>query len=158
VTIHGLKARALPMVMAMSVTNDATHATVVGSGPHPFHDGEQQEVTGKIKAQLHGPRGDLNGVLLEDGTVVHLPPPEAERLSAELAVGQTLYARGDGVSNALGHVVAAKSLGASKEQATQLHGGRPGWGHWMHGMMGAGGPHGDHPQGGPDAPPPPPRP
>jgi hypothetical protein len=159
VTIHGLKARALPMVMAMSVSNDATHVTVAGGGQRPFQGGDQQEVTGKIKAQLHGPRGELNGVLLEDGTTVDVPPPEAERLTAQLAVGQTVYARGNAVSNALGHVVMARALGASKESATELRGGRPGMAGWMHGMMG-GGPRGEAgpPPGGPGAPPPPPRP
>jgi hypothetical protein len=159
VTIHGLKARALPMVMAMSVTNDATHVSVAGGGPRPFHDGAQQEVTGKIKAQLHGPRGELNGVLLEDGTEVNLPPPEAERMSAQLAVGQTIYARGGGVANALGHVVMARAIGATKESATEFRGPRPGWDHWTHGMMGDG-PRGEAgpPPGGPGAPPPPPRP
>jgi hypothetical protein len=157
VTIHGLKARAVPMVMAMSVTNDATHTTVMGGGRPGREGGAMLEATGKIKAQLHGPRGELNGVLLEDGTVVHLPPPEAERLGAQLAVGQTIYARGDGISNALGHVVAARAIGPSKDQATEIRGPRPGWGHWMHGMMG--GRRDSPPPGGPGAPPPPaPRP
>jgi hypothetical protein len=39
---------------------------------------------------LHDRRGTLNGVLLEDGTIVRMPPPEAERLAANLAVGQPL--------------------------------------------------------------------
>jgi len=59
------------------------------------------EDEGRIKAQLHDRRGTLNGVLLEDGTIVRMPPPEAERLAANLAVGQPLYASGDGVASRL---------------------------------------------------------
>src|SRR5438128_2566594 len=33
VTVHGLKARAIPMVQAISVTNDATGAAVTDNGP-----------------------------------------------------------------------------------------------------------------------------
>jgi hypothetical protein len=69
VTVHGLKARAIAMVQAMSVTNDATGATVVDNGPAgpagPREPGQFLSAQGHIKTQLHGPRGDLNGVLLE---------------------------------------------------------------------------------------------
>ena len=47
------------------------------AGPPASGEAQQTlEAAGRIKAQLHGPRGDLNGVLLEDGTIVRLPPPE----------------------------------------------------------------------------------
>jgi hypothetical protein len=75
ITVHGLKARAVPMVEAISVTNDATGATVIDNAPSgppgPREPGQPLTAQGHIKAQLHGPRGDLNGVLLEDGTIVH---------------------------------------------------------------------------------------
>jgi hypothetical protein len=163
VTIHGLKARAVPMVAAASVTNDATHVTVTFVGPHEDGPAEAQ---GKIKQQLHGPRGDLNGVLLEDGTVIRLPPPEASKLGDQLAVGQTVYARGIGVSNPLGHLVLARAIGPSRDQVTSIDLPHPPglgwerWGHWGHGMWGMhrDGEHG--PMGGgfgnPPAPPPPP--
>jgi hypothetical protein len=97
VTIHGLRARAIPMVQAMSVTNDATGNTVTdsGAGGAPGPRGAEQTLTaqGRIKAQLHGPQGDLNGALLEDGTIVRLPPPEAQRLAADLTPGAMLYVK-----------------------------------------------------------------
>ena len=39
---------------------------------------------GRIHEPLHGPRGDLDGALLEDGTLIHLPPDQAGR-SARIA-------------------------------------------------------------------------
>ena len=146
VTIHGLKARALPMVAAASVTNDATHVTVTFA---PLREEAQTDLQGKIKQQLHGPRGDLNGVVLEDGTIVRLPPSEATKLAAQLAAGQPLYVRGVGVENPLGHLVLARAIGPSKDQLTSIAAPRPfggpweRWGHWGHGMMGDDGP-GDH--------------
>jgi hypothetical protein len=87
VTVRGLKARDIPTVDAASVTNDATHQTVTDNGP-PGPGGPTLQASGQIKAQLHGPRGDLNGVLLQDGTIIHLPPDQAQQIAAQLAVGQ----------------------------------------------------------------------
>ena len=40
-----------------------------GGPPGPRDAQQTLSATGRIKAQLHGPRGDLNGALLEDGTI-----------------------------------------------------------------------------------------
>ncbi|MDB5365650.1 MAG: hypothetical protein JWM77_1577 [Rhodospirillales bacterium] len=114
VTVRGLKARSLPLVQAMEVTADATGNTISDTGPAPARP---MNVQGRVKAQLHGPEGDLNGVLLDDGTMVRLPPSEADRLAMSLAPGQTLYVEGDGVASPLGKVIAARAIGSN---ATQL--------------------------------------
>lgn len=163
VTIHGLKARATPMVLAASVTNDATGTTVSGGPRGPRGGLEQLEATGRVKAQLHTPRGDVDGVLLEDGTIVHLPPPEAQKLAAGLAVGQAVFVRGFGYEGTLGRVIAAQALGADKDHTEPVAGPRaPGPGGHMHGHGpwhgGPGGFGGPGPMGGPGAPPPPPPP
>jgi hypothetical protein len=124
VTIHGLRARAIPMVQAMSVSNDATGNTVTDNSPGgPRGPGGAEQVLtaeGGIKAQLHGPMGDLNGALLEDGTIVRLPPPEAERLAAELTPGSPLYVQGDGFAGPLGRVIEATSIGPNQNQLAQI--------------------------------------
>jgi hypothetical protein len=129
ITVHGLKARAIAMVQAMSVTNDATGATVTDNGPDgppgPRDSGTYLSAQGHIKTQLHGPRGDLNGVLLEDGTIVRLPPEEADRLAAQLAPGQSLYVEGDGIAGPLGKVIAAQQIGPSQTQLVQVQGPPP---------------------------------
>ena len=162
VTVHGLKARALPLVQAMSVTADATGKTVqdtgpaggppAGPGPHHFGPppepptgGQPITAQGVVKAQLHGPRGELNGALLADGTIVRLPPPEAERLADQIKPGQTIYVQGDGFANNLGKLVLARGIGPSADKLTEIRMPMPPWHH---------GPGGEH--GGPGAPPPPP--
>ena len=56
VTVRGLKAFALPLVDAASVTNDATGATVIDNGPPggPNRWAGQQTISGRIAAPLHG--------------------------------------------------------------------------------------------------------
>lgn len=148
VTIRGLKARAIAMVQAMSVKNDATGATVTDTGtggpPGPRDAQQMLSATGRIKAQLHGPRGDLNGALLEDGTIVRLPPPEAQRLASTLIAGAPITVQGNGFEGPLGRVIAARSIGPDASHLTQVAAPPR--------------PHGHHPRppGGPDAPPPPP--
>ena len=132
VTIRGLKARSAPMVQAMSITNDATGTAVTDNGPPagPGRGGprghrgaaDQQQLTtqGRIKAALHGRQGEVNGAILEDGTIIRLPPPEAQRLAAQLTPGSTLYVQGSGYAGPLGRVIAARAIGPSEAQATQV--------------------------------------
>ena len=124
VTIRGLRARAISMVQAVSVTNDATGATVTdtgASGPDGPPDAQRLlSADGRIKAQLHGPRGELNGALLEDGTIVRLPPPEAQRLATALAVGAPVSVQGSGSEGPLGRVIAARAIGPDAAHLTQV--------------------------------------
>ncbi len=164
VTVHGLKARSVPVVMAMSVTNDATGKTVTAgtrmrtpdSGPrdehgamHPqgnSHHGMTRgamapagtlELSGKIKSVLHNPRGETDGVLLEDGSQVRLPPPEAKRLADQIKPGSMITARGPGSDGLLGKVVAARQIGPDATHLADIRGPHTGPGR---GMMGHGKP------------------
>jgi hypothetical protein len=153
ITIHGLKARALPMVAAASVTNDASGVTVVAQmGRFPRWDSMQ--ASGAIKAVLHSPRGDTNGALLEDGTIVRMPPREADRLGDALAAGKPLFVKGNGISSPLGKVIMARQIGPDESHLTEVATPWERGGPWMRDMMG-GGMFGMHR---PDGPPPPPAP
>ena len=55
--------------------------------------GPPSEVSGKILAVLHGPRGEANSAMLDDGTVLRLPPLEAVRLAAQAGPTATGAAR-----------------------------------------------------------------
>lgn len=144
VSVRGLRARALPLVDATSVTNIATGKSVVDNGPPdgPGRRGADQTVSGRITTLLHGKRGEVNGAVLDDGTSLRLPPPEAERLADTLRPGQTISVRGDLIDTALGKLVDVRAIGTSPDKMTEIEGPRP--------------PRG--PKGGPDrlAPPPPP--
>jgi hypothetical protein len=122
VTIRGLKARALPLIDAASITNFATGARVVDNGPAdgPDRSAGDQTTSGKIAGQLHGKRGELNGAVLDNGTILRMPPPEAERVQNLLQPGQPVTVRGPTLKTALGTVVDAAAIGASPDQLTEL--------------------------------------
>jgi hypothetical protein len=146
VTVRGLKAFALPLIDAATITNDATGAMVVDNGPPgPDRWGLATTITGKVSATLHGPRGEVNGAILENGTILRLGPREAASLSALLQPGQTLAARGVSTTTVLGIVMEVEAVGASPNQLIEI--GPP-----------PGGPgRGPGPKRGDRGPPPPPR-
>jgi hypothetical protein len=127
VTIRGLRARAIPMMQALSIRNDATGNVVTdgeADGPAGPRGAPKILVAeGHIKAQLHGPQGELNGVLLEDGTIVRLPRPEASRLTAALAPGAPLSVQGEGYAGPLGRVIEARSIGSNRDQLAPITAG-----------------------------------
>ena len=150
VSIRGLRARAIALVDAASITNISTGRSVADNGPPrgPDRGGMQQALSGRIVTTLHGKRGEVNGALFDDGTQLRLPPPEAERFANWLQPGQMVFVRGELLDTALGRVVDVQAIGASPGQMTELDGPSP-----------PRGPKG-RPDGGPDrfGPPPPPPP
>ncbi len=119
VTIRGLKAQALPLIQAISIHGDASGTTVVDTGPpamppQPLETAPRwMQVQGQVREKLFGPRGEMNGWLLDDGTQVHLPPDQARRLGSELQAGRTLIAKGYGVEGAYGRSIDVQQIGDS---------------------------------------------
>ena len=66
----------------------------------------------RVRMALHGPQGDVNGALLDDGTIVRLPPPETYRSASLLQPGQTIVAEGTELVTAMGKVLDAQQIGA----------------------------------------------
>jgi hypothetical protein len=122
VTVHGLKAAKLPLIQAMSVTNDRDGKSVVDRGPGPIPGNAGGEafasraITGQVRMALHGPRGEVNGVLLADGTILKLPPPDIDRFKALLSPGRSISAEGSTRVSVAGTVVDVSALGPSPEQ------------------------------------------
>ena len=65
---------------------------------------------------LHGPQGEVNGALLDDGTLLRFAPDRAEQLSALLTPRQSLVAEGVAVTNALGTVMDVQQIGPSRDR------------------------------------------
>lgn len=122
VTVRGLKALSVPLIAAIAITNSATGSTVIdngpGAGPGTGPRGARQAISlqGRVQMSLHGPRGELNGAMLEDGTILRLPLPEAARLAALLMPGQAIVVEGDGLTTAIGRVVEVQTIGPSQAQ------------------------------------------
>lgn len=121
VWIRGVRPRGVEMFAAVALET-ADGKQVTDDGPPKDQDGpkkpssdirEPMGVEGIVRRVLHGPKGEPRGALLEDGRIVRIPPHAAAALNDKLTPGRRLAARGDGVTNPLGTVVAAKSIGAS---------------------------------------------
>ena len=127
VSVRGLKARALSLIDAASVTNFVTGMTVTDNGPPdgPGRTITEITLTGRIAAALHGKRGEVNGALLDNGIILRLPPPEAERMQSLLQPGQSVAVRGASLVTPLGTVVDVRAIGSSPEQLTELDVPRP---------------------------------
>jgi hypothetical protein len=139
VTIHRLHAAALPLVQAVSITDDATKRTVIdngppgpGRGPAPSPPAQAKsgasrpfagltELQGRVRMVLHGPQGDPNGALLDDGTILRLPPPEAYRFASLLQPGQAVVSEGTEFVTPMVKVLDAQQLGASREQLSVVN-------------------------------------
>lgn len=70
---------------------------------------------GRIKYAKRNPHREIDGAILEDGTILQFPPQPAEALTEELESGQLLHAVGFGTSNEYGTSIAAAMLGSSKK-------------------------------------------
>lgn len=133
VSVRGYRSASVPLVVAAAVTDAATNQTVIDQGPPPPGFGppppppgvptpgsQQISLTGRVQASLYGPAGDLNGAVLDDGTIVRLPPPTAYQWASLLAPGQMIAAQGWGLTTAYGRVVDAQAVGPAVAQMTSV--------------------------------------
>jgi len=132
VTVRGSRSSAVPLVLAAAVTDSSTNQSVVDQGPLPPGFGpppppppgaptagaQEISLNGGVQIPLHGPRGDLNGAVLDDGTIIRLPPPTAYQSASLLAPGQTIAVQGWALSTPYGRVVDARAIGPPTTRAT----------------------------------------
>ena len=132
-----MQPRGVDMVAAVSLqAGDAS--PIVDNGPPEggANKGEKKKpkpephepvaVEGVVKHVLHGPKGEKRGALLEDGTIVRMPPHVAESLQDKLAIGHKLAARGASLTNVLGTVIDAHEIGSSLSTLHRVEPKKPG--------------------------------
>jgi hypothetical protein len=128
VSLRGYRSPSVPLVVAAAVTDSTTNQTVVDQGPPPPGFGpppgvsapgaQQTSLNGRVQTPLYGPRGDLNGAVLDDGTIIRMPPATAYQSANLLAPGQTIAVQGWGLSTAYGRVVDAQAIGPTSGAMT----------------------------------------
>jgi hypothetical protein len=79
------------------------------------------DASGRVLRVTTAPRGEPDGVLLADGTVVKLTPPVASQFPELLRPGATVAARGYGTRNRYGAALQATSFG-TPGKLTSLYG------------------------------------
>ena len=69
--------------------------------------------TGSIAVLTHTARGEIDGAVLDIGTIVHFPPPVGTQYANLFQVGAPLAAVGYGTINTYGRSLEATSIGPS---------------------------------------------
>ncbi|MCX7367121.1 MAG: hypothetical protein NTV97_35670 [Alphaproteobacteria bacterium] len=121
VSIRGVKPRDAAMIAA--VTIKGRHGTAVDEGldSHGGRHGKPEKkgddpmtAAGEVRLSLFGPRGELRGAVLADGTILRLGPKEADHIARLLVPGVLLNVRGTGIKNTYGRVIEVDEIADKK--------------------------------------------
>ncbi|MBV8919935.1 hypothetical protein [Bradyrhizobium sp.] len=120
VTVRGVRPRGAALLAAVAVIAQDGH-WIDDHGPgkdrkHPKVEHRTMTAEGTIRLALFGPKGELRGALLADGTSVRIGPKEAEHIKKLLAPGSRLIVRGDGLETKHGRVIHAREAGPTRDE------------------------------------------
>jgi hypothetical protein len=122
VSVNGERESASRFV-ARQIDDATTAARVVDRGPGaetppepPVADDEVAPATlsahGVVSVLLSGPRGEVNGAVLDDGSVIRFAPRAGLYYADHLKTGSTISVSGFGVENKFGRVIEVQELRA----------------------------------------------
>jgi hypothetical protein len=135
ITLYGVKPRAVDMIACIAIEN-AKGERIDDTGP-PFkakkksakaqRNADVEELTltrvvieDTVERALHGPKGEVRGVLLSSGRIVRFPPHAAAGIRALLEPGAALAVRGETRTVSATEVIEARALGKSKAHMQPL--------------------------------------
>jgi hypothetical protein len=118
-------------IKAFAISDTKTNQSVVEHPPvtpplppHLRNVGlSQLTVNGTIQRLSYGPRGEVNGAILDDGSAVRFPPDVGYQLVSLLQVGQGITATGYGTQNQYGRAIEVTAIGARGQPLQTLYGG-----------------------------------
>jgi hypothetical protein len=137
VTVQGYRSFDGPVVKAYTITNTQTGLSITEREPglldRPIMPPSvrdwsliERHAEGIVRVLLYGPRGEVNGVVLEDRSIVRVPPHAAYQVASLLQLGQTISAVGYGTENEYGRVIEATTIGAAGTPMTPISDPGPG--------------------------------
>jgi hypothetical protein len=117
---------------AFTISDTATGQSVNESRPSQFQRPVPPELRGvnlkplqaegKVKVVLVAPRGETDGVVLDNGAIIRIPPDAGMQFSTLLQVGRSVAASGYGTENQFGRCLQATAIGASGQPLTRIYG------------------------------------
>jgi len=117
ITATGFRVGSLPLLQAESITAGSLRLTdtppaapAVPPVPPPL---QPMDAHGRVAQALYGPRGDINGALLDEGSIVRMPPPAAARAGELIRPHAPLSVKGFGVTTPYGRAIQATAVGAT---------------------------------------------
>jgi hypothetical protein len=129
VTLYGVKPRSADMIACVAIeTADGTRIDDGGPPPkvkkkghgkkhdrrHDERDTESVEIADTVQRTLHGPKGEVRGVLLKGGAIVRFPPHAARAKPKMYEPGSVLAVRGEALQVEGTTIIEASELGRSK--------------------------------------------
>lgn len=110
-------------IVAQEIDNTATGAQIVDRGPDPANpprrprpDDDAALATlsahGTVTTLLSGPRGEVNGAVLDDGSVIRFAPRAGLYYAEQLKPGTSISVSGFGTQNSFGRVIEVQELRA----------------------------------------------
>ncbi|MBO4223124.1 hypothetical protein [Bradyrhizobium neotropicale] len=129
VGVRGVRPRKGDLIAAIAVT-PTSGATIVDQGPdhdhkHPRLEKRKMLAEGTVRLPLFGPKGELRGALLADGTTIRVGPKEAEQVAELLAPAAKIAVRGEGIETKHGRVVDAKEIGTNSHDLRPIKEAKP---------------------------------
>lgn len=133
VRVRGVRPRTAPMIAAVAIAA-RDGAPIVDQGPDAVErDREglrkdakarrrEAEIEGIVRQPLHGPKGEVRGLMLEDGRSARFPAGNATALDGLMAPGARVVIRGMELATDHGSVVAVQEIGASRDTLHPLAG------------------------------------
>ena len=122
ISVRGIRPRGADIIAAVALTAGHGEA-IIDNGPGDEDRREarrrsdkpiRMEAEGVVRLSLFGPKGELRGALLEDGTIVRIGPKEAAALAELLRPGARIALCGTGLQTKHGRVIAAERVGPER--------------------------------------------
>jgi len=124
VTVQGYRSPTGPVIVSPVITNTRTGQSVTEYEPGPFdrpilppHVKDmflaEKHTHGIVQTLLYGPRGEINGVVLDNHVIIRIPPHTAQHTASLLQPGHSIDAVGYGTENQYGLVIEATAMGAT---------------------------------------------
>jgi hypothetical protein len=124
--VRGVRPRGADVLAAVAVTGESGWQ-IIDKGPdhdrkHPKIAHQKMQLDGTVRLSLFGPKGELRGALLADGTIVRIGPKEAQHLIKVLMPGTKIAVSGDGIETQHGRVIQAKEIGSGMDDLRPIKG------------------------------------
>lgn len=105
--------RPMPPVESQQVA-EANATTHVQDAQDRVHKNQRKQkklsARGTVRNQLYGPQGEVNGVILSDGSIVRFAPKMVDDSSVKIDIGENIQASGYGTKNANGQSIDATTI------------------------------------------------
>jgi hypothetical protein len=117
------------VIRGTTITNldgmaSVTDAVTAGQAPPPAPPSGNRKLLqadGKVRATLFAPRGEPEGAVLENGSILRMPPHVAAQYSSLLQAGASITARGFGTENQFGRSLEVTEIGAPGQPPNAIY-------------------------------------